>query len=130
MAAAKTTKPASKSKPRAKKNKTTRRKYVAPLGVTIGAVGTAASAGLRKADSGEAAGRSSLDWMLDKSQTVPRRVELALKAAAANAQDLETYIPIAAGAVASAAPRLPIVKHIAKPLDKMIKAHSHGKWSA
>lgn len=51
-----------------------------------------------------------------------------MEATKANLVNYKNYIPAAAGAVVTAAPRIPIVKMVAKPMSDGIKAFTGRRW--
>jgi hypothetical protein len=64
---------------------------------------------------------------VNDGRSIADRFNNTLNAVKANAMKPEIYVPAVAGAAISAAPRIPIVRIVAKPLDKTIKGVTKGK---
>jgi len=130
MAAAKKTKAAPRKRAAAKpKRAKAKRKYVTPVGVTGGAVGTVGSALLTPKTGKQGSTASALYWLTGEPKLPWNdRLKRAADVIGQNARDLNTYVPLGAGIAASAAPRIPIVKHLARPLNDAIRAFTRGKW--
>ena len=95
-------------------------------GTIAGVAITAGELVFNTADSGAGKGRSASAWMMDKSQTMTNRVKYAGNCVASNAKDFSTYFPLGVGLLISASPKIPVVKVVAKPLDKMLRNATHG----
>lgn len=113
-------------KPRAPKAKRKNRKYVIPLGAS-GGVALAGAHCVLDPSTGVGGSAPAINWMFDKSQTIPNRIKYATSAAVSNIATVETAVPIVGGAVISAAKRIPILKIVAKPVDNLFRALSKGK---
>jgi hypothetical protein len=58
---------------------------------------------------------------LQATNSAANKAQYTMKAIIGNAGDLVNYYPLAAGAIISASPRIPIVKMVAKPVDQELK---------
>ena len=111
--------------------KTARRKYIKNAGVTAGAIGTAGSAALTQKTGKQGSTASALHWLVgEPKMPINERLSRAGDVLRQNATDPHTYVPLALGVGASIAPKVPIVKIIAKPVDNMIQNLTRGKWRA
>ena len=95
-------------------------------GAIGGVVVTVAELVMNTADSGAGKGRSASTWMMDKSQSMTNRVKYAGSCVKSNATDFGTYVPLGIGLLISASPKIPVVRIVAKPLDKMLRGATHG----
>ena len=124
MAAKKTKAAPRKRAPKAKRTK--KRKFVVPLGVS-GGVALAGAHCVLDPSTGVGGNAPAINWVFDKSQTIPNRIKYATSAAVSNIATVETAVPIVGGAIVSAATKIPIIKIVAKPVDNLFKALSKGK---
>lgn len=97
-----------------------------PLGVT-GGMAMAGAHCVLDPSTGVGGSAPAINWVFDKSQTIPNRIKYATSAAVSNIATVETAAPIIGGAIVSAATKIPILKIVAKPVDNAIKAWTKGK---
>ena len=120
----------------AKKKKGTRRKSYKkkrrsapkksmPVGAAAGSTITAVQILAKKTDEGW---YSPLEVLFLKDVALSEKISRMESALTKNATDLDRYGPLLVGALVSASPRLPVVGIAAKPLNRMIKKMSKGKW--
>lgn len=97
------------------------------IAVALGALATggAIAYGNAVAKGGNA---SAVEWAKNKSQSFTNRALYAGSALKANALTPAVYVPLVIGAAASASPRIPLVRIVARPVDRMAKKLSHGRW--
>ena len=60
--------------------------------------------------------------------TMSDRVNMAVRALKIKAVQLDNYKPLVVGAVISAAPRVPVVSMVARPVENAIVKMTRGKW--
>jgi len=126
MVAKKTKAAPRKRAPKAKR--TAKRKHVQSLGVDAGAIGTAAAVALSPSSKIAHSPAWHAKVIATKTGTASYNYDLGVGALKKNLTNLMNYVPLGVGIAASAAPRLPIIKHFAKPVDNAIKAFTRGKW--
>lgn len=54
--------------------------------------------------------------------------DYAVNIAKVAAKDTKNYYPLIGGVIISASPKLPLVRMLARPLDRAIKDFTKGKW--
>jgi len=82
------------------------------------------------ATSTELTNQPPLRWFASDLASWPLSVKVrnALKAAGYQATNMGIYVPLVAGAVAHKSKSLPLVSIVARPVDKMLKKSTRGKW--
>jgi hypothetical protein len=70
---------------------------------------------------------SPIDIMRTKQFSIQGRLQSAMAAGVQNAMVPSNWYPAIGGAAISAAPKIPIVKAIARPLSNQVKKVSHNK---
>ena len=112
----------SKRKRKGRKGKTTADRAM-PLGVAMGATVT----GLKMASDtsyygGTTVARGIVNYA--KGQNSTENVVASTRKALSNPKN---YIPLVAGTALSVAPKVPLVRIVAKPLDRAVRRLTHGK---
>lgn len=73
-------------------------------------------------------GAPAYSWLIDQSQSVENRLKYAGSSVVANLKSVDSYYPLAAGALVSIAPRVPLLRVVAGPVDRFIAKSTRGKW--
>jgi len=95
-------------------------------GVIGGVVGTVAKMAFDAPVGNKQGNWNAVTWIQNKALTPSKRIQYAGSAMISNACDIMTYTPLAVGLVVSASPKIPVVRIVAKPLDKMLRGATHG----
>ena len=90
-----------------------------PMGLAAGTTLSGAQAGF-----GTPAGAAGSVFDAAKTGDLSTATSRAIMAA----KDTKTYLPAAAGAVASASKNIPGLRIIARPVDRAIKSLTRGRW--
>jgi hypothetical protein len=102
-------------------------KHVKHVGVMGGLAGFGLNV-MTTPGKGSVGGGTAITWLMDQSQTVPNRLKYATSAMFGNMKELNTYYPLIGGALLTAAPRIPIVKIVANPVNTLIRNMTGQKW--
>jgi len=104
-----------------------RPKVKAHVGVGAGIAGTVYKIMFTTGPGAVGGGAPAISWLMDASQTPTNRVKYAVSSMGANLKQFDTYVPLIGGALVTAAPRIPIISMVAKPVDNMLAKMTHGK---
>lgn len=99
-----------------------------PLGLGVGATVSGFEILMGKTDAGELGPLPRLVEFF-KSPSDPNQLVLLERSVKANMTDLDRYKGALFGAIVSASPKMPLVKIIAKPVDKSLRKLSKRKVS-
>lgn len=109
-----------------RKNKTSK-KHVSHVGVVAGMIGTVFELAFTSGKGAVGGTAPAVNWLMDKSQTVPNRLKYAFSAMEANAKEVTTWTPLVGGALITASPKIPLVRKIAAPVNTQLKTWSRGR---
>lgn len=112
-----------------RKSSKNRARHIKHAGVVGGIMGTVAKIMLDPKTERHGSTASALHWLVgEPNMPLGERISRAQEVAVKNMKDLDTYYPIVGGAVMTAAPRLPLIKIVAAPVNTQIRAMTRGRW--
>lgn len=98
------------------------------VGASAGIVGFLGKLLLTTGPGAVGGGAPAVSWLMDASQPWENRLKYAGSSVVANLKSLDSYYPLGMGAAASIAPRVPLVRVVAGPIDRTIAKLSGNKW--
>lgn len=111
-----------------KGSKKARKTHVKHVGIIAGMIGTGLELMFTPGKGAVGGSASAATWLMDGSQSIPNRMKYAYSAMYGNAKELSTWTPLIGGAAISAAPRLPLIRIAAAPVNTQVKTFTRGRW--